>query len=115
MKWSRKIAKPIALRDGRKIESLRDARTLMFSLPASPGEGALEVCRRASLEGGRPRREIRGHGCEGAIRTGIKGRGAAMTPAALGVALDVALKRVAELSGDEALNLESLRDFGRKT
>jgi hypothetical protein len=30
-------------------------------------------------------------------------------------ALDVALKRVAKLSGDEALNLESLCDFGRKT
>jgi hypothetical protein len=42
-------------------------------------------------------------------------RGLIIHTAALGVALDVALKRVAELSGDEALNLESLRDFGRKT
>jgi hypothetical protein len=33
MTWSRKLAKPIALKDGRTIESLAEAHALMFSLP----------------------------------------------------------------------------------
>jgi hypothetical protein len=35
MPWSRKLAKPIVLKDGRTIESLDDARAVMRSLPAS--------------------------------------------------------------------------------
>lgn len=33
MTWARKLAKPIALKNGRKIETLGEARELMLSLP----------------------------------------------------------------------------------
>ena len=33
MTWSRKLAKPIALKDGRTIASLAEAHALMLSLP----------------------------------------------------------------------------------
>jgi len=35
MPWTRKLAKPIILKDRRAIEKLSDARDLMFTLPES--------------------------------------------------------------------------------
>jgi hypothetical protein len=35
MSWSRKLPSPIALKDGRTLATLADARALVLSLPAS--------------------------------------------------------------------------------
>jgi hypothetical protein len=41
MTWSRKLAKPIALKDGRTIATLGEAREMMLSLPPIHRRGAV--------------------------------------------------------------------------
>jgi hypothetical protein len=61
MSWSRKLANPIVLKDGRTIATLGDAREMMLSLPVLHRNGVAGFSRsdrdyRLHGDGVRPRR-----------------------------------------------------------
>jgi hypothetical protein len=56
MSWSRKFAKPIILKDGRTIATLREARELILALPERTNSGRSGNMR-ASCSLTRPTRE----------------------------------------------------------
>jgi len=56
MPWSRKLATPIVLKDGRMIATLGEAREMMLSVPRCIGASYLAVCSQAvGRSGGRQR------------------------------------------------------------
>jgi hypothetical protein len=52
MPWSRKLSKPITLKDGSVIETLADGRDLIPQPSRAPADcSLLAICRRDSFEG----------------------------------------------------------------
>src|ERR1700721_1028942 len=89
----------------------------LSSSRSASGQFPLALRRRASFEGGGAGRTLCGDGRARPVRASVENGGIVMTreyvihAAALGVAFDIAVKRLAEISGEDARqNIESVRD-----